>query len=265
MNEDKYLDIWDLQKTFKTPDGGEQVVVDGFRLRVAKGEFISIIGHSGCGKSTVLAMVAGLSTPTSGTIILAGKEVTEPGLDRGMVFQSPSLLPWLSALGNVKLAVDQAFPSQNEAERIDMAKHYLELVGLGDSLAKKPAELSQGMRQRVGLARAFSLRPRLLLLDEPFGMLDSLTRYELQSILLDLWAEQRQTAIMITHDVDEALYLSDRVVMMTSGPRAHVGETLDVRFDRPRVRETLLESAEYYAARERLIGFLDDAAVSHAA
>jgi nitrate/nitrite transport system ATP-binding protein len=201
-----------------------------------------------------------LNQLTSGFVVLGGREVVGPGPDRGVVFQSPSLLHWLSALDNVLLGVDQAQPKKSKAERKAIAEHYLGLVGLADSLSKKPAELSAGMRQRVGLARAFALSPKLLLLDEPFGMLDSLTRIELHEVLLELWRKDRKTALMVTHDVDEALYLSDRVVMMTSGPEARVGEILDVPFRRPRQRAEVMDHRDYYLLRERLIGFLEDQA-----
>jgi ABC-type nitrate/sulfonate/bicarbonate transport system ATPase subunit len=181
------------------------------------------------------------------------------------VFQAPSLLPWLSALDNVLLGVDQVHPKKTKAERRAIAEHYLGLVGLADSVAKKPAELSAGMRQRVGLARAFALSPKLLLLDEPFGMLDSLTRIELHEVLLQLWRQDRKTALMVTHDVDEALYLSDRVVMMTNGPEARVGEILHVPFTRPRERAKVMDHPDYYVLRERLIGFLEDQAHTQAA
>jgi nitrate ABC transporter ATP-binding subunit len=240
-------------------------VVRDFNLCVKQGEFVSLIGHSGCGKSTVLAMVAGLSEPTSGGLILAGREIDGPGPDRGVVFQSPSLLPWLTALGNVTLGVRQANPRSSRAECDRIAAHYLELVGLGDSLHRRAAQLSQGMRQRVGLARAFALNPKLLLLDEPFGMLDSLTRMELQQILIDLWQQDQKTALMVTHDVDEALLLSDRVVMMTNGPEARVGDILDVPFARPRNRGELLDDPAFEALRDQLVGFLEDHAVGHAA
>ena len=186
MNQ-KFLEITGLGKTFPTPTG-PAAIVKGFELTLAEGEFVSIIGHSGCGKSTVLSIVAGLAQLTDGAVILAGKEVVEAGPDRGVVFQAPCLLAWLSALENVMLGVDQVFADKSKSERVDIASHYLKLVGLGDSLHKRPAELSSGMRQRVGLARAFALAPRMLLLDEPFGMLDSLTRIELQDVLLELWA-----------------------------------------------------------------------------
>jgi len=236
------------------------VIVESFNLTIAEGEFVSIIGHSGCGKSTVLSIVAGLNKATSGDVVLAGKEVIEAGPDRGVVFQAPCLLEWLNALENVLLGVDQVFPKKSKKERRDMAAHYLTLVGLGDALEKRPRELSSGMRQRVGLARAFALDPKMLLLDEPFGMLDSLTRLELQEILLELWRANKKTAMMVTHDVDEALFVSDRIVMMTSGPRAKVGEILTVPFARPRDRAAVMAHAEYYPLRERLIGFLEDQA-----
>jgi nitrate ABC transporter ATP-binding subunit len=256
MNQ-KYLEISQLGKTFQTPTG-LAIIVKHFDLVLAEGEFVSVIGHSGCGKSTVLSIVAGLTESSDGAVILAGKEVCEAGPDRGVVFQAPCLLAWLSALDNVKLGVDQVFQEKTNAERIEIAAHYLGLVGLGDALHKRPAELSSGMRQRVGLARAFALSPRLLLLDEPFGMLDSLTRIELQDVLLELWAHDKKTALMVTHDVDEAVFLSDRVVMMTSGPEARVGEILHVPFARPRNRHQLMESPEFYDLREHLVGFLED-------
>ena len=252
-----FLDISFVSKSYPTA-AGPAVIVRDFKLDVGKGEFISLIGHSGCGKSTVLAMIAGLTNATTGGILLAGREVTGPGPDRGVVFQSPCLLPWLTALDNVMLGVDRVYPHVSKAERRQVADYYLNVVGLGDSLHRKPGELSQGMRQRVGLARAFALSPKMLLLDEPFGMLDSLTRYELQDVLLSLWQRDQKTAVMVTHDVDEALFLSDRIVMMTDGPAATVGEILSVRFPRPRDRKQLLEDPEYYRLREQLIGFLEE-------
>lgn len=254
-----FLEISQLTKSYPKPDGrGETVIVDRFDLTVRKGEFIALIGHSGCGKSTVLSMVAGLTEATSGGVILTGKEVVGAGPDRGVVFQSPCLLPWLTAFENVMLGVDQVYYTASAVERREIAEYYLAVVGLADSLHKKPAELSQGMRQRAGIARAFALSPKLLLLDEPFGMLDSLTRYELQDVLLDLWQKDQKTALMVTHDVDEALYLADRVVMMTNGPAATVGEILEVTFPRPRSRKQLLEDPAYYRLREQLIGFLEE-------
>jgi nitrate ABC transporter ATP-binding subunit len=253
------VDLSNLSKVYATPKG-PAVIVKDFNLRIAKGEFVTLIGHSGCGKSTVLSMLAGLNDITSGAIILAGKELVGAGPDRGVVFQSPSLLPWCTAFENVKLGVDQVFYTASATERREIVEYYLTIVGLGDSMHKRPAELSQGMRQRVGIARAFALKPKMLLLDEPFGMLDSLTRYELQAVLLKLWRENRITTLMVTHDVDEALYLSDRVVCMTDGPEAEVGEVLTVGFPRPRERQAVMNHPDYYLLREQLITFLEDRA-----
>jgi nitrate ABC transporter ATP-binding subunit len=202
-------------------------------------------------------MVAGLSTITSGGIVLAGKELKGPGPDRGVVFQAPSLLPWMTAFQNVMLGVDQVFYTAEARERALIAEYYLTLVGLGESMHKLPSELSQGMRQRVGIARAFALAPKMLLLDEPFGMLDSLTRYELQEVLISLWRREKITAMMVTHDVDEALFLSDRIVCMTDGPAAGIGEVMKVDFPRPRFRKEVMEHPDYYQLREHLIEFLE--------
>ncbi len=253
----KFLEISQLVKTFPTPKGPLTVVRD-FDLGVKKGEFITLIGHSGCGKSTVLSMVAGLSDVTTGGIILAGKEVVGAGPDRGVVFQAPCLLPWFTAFENVMLGINQVYYTASKLERTQIAEYYLSLVGLGDSMHKRPGELSQGMRQRCGIARAFALSPKMLLLDEPFGMLDSLTKFELQDVLLDLWQRDQKTALMVTHDVDEALYLSDRVVMMTDGPEATVGDILEINFPRPRTRKQLMEDPEYYRLREYLLHFLNE-------
>lgn len=253
----KYLEIWQLQKSFPTPNG-PLVVVEDFSLNLEQGEFVSLIGHSGCGKSTVLSVVAGLTPASKGTVVLGDREVTGPGPDRGVVFQTPCLFPWMTVMQNVTLGLEQVMPKVTNKEREAVARHYLELVDLGDSTHKRPTELSQGMRQRVGLARAFALSPKMLLLDEPFGMLDSLTRLELHEVLLTLWRENKKTLLMVTHDVDEALFLSDRVVMMTNGPNATVGEILHIPFARPRDRASLLEDPAYYALRERLMVFLED-------
>jgi nitrate ABC transporter ATP-binding subunit len=258
----EFLVIDQLSKVYPTPKG-PATIVQNFNLRVRKGEFVSLIGHSGCGKSTVLSMVAGLNPISTGAIILAGRELTGPGPDRGIVFQSPCLLPWLTARENVLLGVDQAFYTASREERGQIADYYLTLVGLADAMQKYPAALSQGMRQRVGIARAFALAPKMLLLDEPFGMLDSLTRFELQQVLLDLWRKDQKTALMVTHDVDEALFLSDRIVCMTDGPAAEVGEIIEVPFPRPRVRSHLLQLPEYYELREQLISFLNERAHRH--
>jgi nitrate/nitrite transport system ATP-binding protein len=248
-----------LTKTFpgKSLKTAPTTVVKEFSLKMRPGEFITLIGHSGCGKSTVLSMVAGLSSSSGGNIIIAGQETTEAGPDRGVVFQAPCLLPWMTALQNVQLGVDQAYYTAPAAERRDLAAYYLHLVGLGDSLNRYPRELSQGMRQRVGIARAFALQPKMLLLDEPFGMLDALTRIELQDILLSIWKENQITTLMVTHDVDEAIFLSDRVVMMTDGPEAEVGDILTIPFDRPRDRAAVMADPRYDTAREHLISFLN--------
>ncbi|MEQ2010431.1 MAG: ABC transporter ATP-binding protein, partial [Limisphaerales bacterium] len=201
-----HVELSELTKVYSTPKG-PAVIVQDFNLRIAKGEFVTLIGHSGCGKSTVLSMLAGLNDITGGVIVLGGKELVGAGPDRGVVFQSPSLLPWYTAYENVMLGVEQVFFTASAEERREIVEYYLTVVGLGESMHKRPAELSQGMRQRVGIARAFALKPKMLLLDEPFGMLDSLTRYELQAVLLKLWRDNRITTLMVTHDVDEALYL----------------------------------------------------------
>ncbi len=251
------LELDRLWKTYDTPKG-PATIVKNFNLKLKEGEFTTLIGHSGCGKSTVLMMVAGLSDLSQGNMILAGREASGPGPDRGIVFQSPCLLPWMTAFENVMLGVNQVYFTASKAERRQMAEYYLTIVGLGEAMHKYPGELSQGMRQRVGIARAFVLQPKMLLLDEPFGMLDSLTRYELQEVLLELWRRNRITTLMVTHDVDEAIFLSDRVVMMTDGPEAEVGDILKIPFERPRNRKQIMEDPRYYELREHLITFLND-------
>jgi len=256
-NDPKYLEFFNVSKVYPTAKGPLTVVED-FNLLIKQGEFISVIGHSGCGKSTVLTMAAGLSDISNGGIILDKKEVDFAGPDRGVVFQAPCLFPWMTAFENVNLGVDQVFPHASKAERKDIVTYYLERVGLGSDIHKNASEMSGGMRQRVGIARAFALSPKLLLLDEPFGMLDSLTRMELQDVLMEVWNRTRVTAIMITHDVDEAIRLSDRVVMMTNGPNASVGQILEIDLPRPRIRADLLENPKYYQYRADLIQFLED-------
>jgi len=253
----RFIEIVELAKVYPTPKG-PAVIVEGFELRIAKGEFVALIGHSGCGKSTVLSMIAGLTEPSDGNIVLDGREIDGPGPDRGVVFQAPCLLPWMTAFENVMLGVEQVYPHATPAQRRQIVEYYLARVGLADAMHKRPAELSGGMRQRVGIARAFALAPKMLLLDEPFGMLDSLTRLDLQDVLLELWGRDQTTALMVTHDVDEALFLADRVVMMTSGPAARVGEILDVELPRPREREAVLANPDYYRLRERLLRFLGE-------
>ena len=255
--DQRYVEFFEVRKTFATPKG-PLTVVDGFDLLMKKGEFISLIGHSGCGKSTVLSMVAGLQDVTSGGIVLDNKEVAGAGPDRAVVFQAPSLLPWMTARENVALGVDRVYPHASKAERDDIVTYYLSRVGLADAMDKRATELSNGMRQRVGIARAFALSPKLLLLDEPFGMLDSLTRWELQEVLMEVWSRTQVTAICVTHDVDEAVLLADRVVMMTNGPNARIGKIMDVDIERPRTRRALLEHARYYEYRAELLTFLED-------
>jgi nitrate/nitrite transport system ATP-binding protein len=261
-HDDRFLEFSQVVKVYPTPKG-PQTVVDGFDIKLKRGEFVSVIGHSGCGKSTVLSMVAGLTDISAGVIVLDGREVAGAGPDRGLVFQAPSLVPWLSAYDNVMLGVQRVFPHASPAERHNVAAYYLGRVGLGGAMHKHASELSNGMKQRVGIARAFALEPKLLLLDEPFGMLDSLTRWDLQEVLMEVWTRSQVTAVMVTHDVDEAILLADRVVMMTNGPNAKIGRVLDVPLPRPRTREALLEHARYYELREELIGFLEDCGRQH--
>lgn len=253
----RYVEFSNVCKVYPTKKGPVRVV-DGFELKMKQGEFISVIGHSGCGKSTVLSMMAGLNSISEGVIVLDGKEIDGAGPDRGIVFQAPSLVPWLSAFDNVMLGVKQVFSDAKPQERAEIVEHYLSRVGLGDQMHKRANELSNGMKQRVGIARAFALSPKLLLLDEPFGMLDSLTRWDLQEVLMEVWARTKLTAMMVTHDVDEAILLADRVVMMTNGPNAKVGKVMEVNLPRPRTRKALLEHPDYYALREELLTFLSD-------
>ena len=251
-----FLDLVNLSKIYPTRKG-PFVVLEDFNLTLPESEFVCLIGHSGCGKSTILTMVAGLNEISKGSVSLAGKEIDGPGPDRGVVFQSPSLLPWLSAYDNVLLGVKKVYPAASKKERDMIVKYYLDAVGLGGAFDKMPKELSQGMRQRVGIARAFALKPKMMLLDEPLGMLDALTKHELQDLIVKLHSEHKLTTLMVTHDVDEALYLSDRIVMMTNGPKATVGEILINDLPRPRERVSLLEHPDYYKYRERLITFLE--------
>jgi nitrate/nitrite transport system ATP-binding protein len=256
-NPDKYVEFYNVHKVFATPKG-PLTVVEGFNLDIRRGECVSLIGHSGCGKSTALSMCAGLTEISDGGITLDGREITTAGPDRGVVFQAPTLLNWLTARENVALGVERVYPHASKAERRDVVDYYLHRVGLGDALDKRAAEMSNGMRQRVGLARAFALSPKLLLLDEPFGMLDALTRWDLQEVLMDILKRTRITAICVTHDVDEAILLADRVVMMTNGPRARIGKVMQVDLPRPRTRKMLLEHSRYYAYREELLSFLEE-------
>jgi nitrate/nitrite transport system ATP-binding protein len=243
-----FVEIAALGKTYDTPVGSAEIVRD-FTLYVDRGEFVCLLGHSGCGKTTVLSILMGLVAPTIGGVVIDGREIDGPGTDRGVVFQSATLLPWLSVHDNVRLALDQV--SGGDAER------YLTAVGLGGLGRMYPRELSAGMQQRVGIARAFALEPRLLLLDEPFSLLDALTRLELQDQLVELWEATRRTVIMVTHDVDEALLLADRIVLMTNGPAATIGRIIDVPFVRPRRREVILADPDYFWLRDSIVDFLE--------
>ncbi|HUD27860.1 MAG TPA: nitrate ABC transporter ATP-binding protein [Novosphingobium sp.] len=253
--ERRYLEFFRLHKVYPTPKGPLTVVED-FNLLMDKGEFVSLIGHSGCGKSTVLTMAAGLNAISAGGIVLDNREIDVAGPDKAVVFQAPSLMPWLTARQNVALGVERVYPHASKAERRDIVDYYLGRVGLGDSMDRMAAEMSNGMRQRVGIARAFALSPRLLLLDEPFGMLDSLTRWDLQDVLVETWNRTKVTAIMVTHDVDEAILLADRVVMMTNGPNATIGKVLKVDLPRPRDRKALLDDPKFYQYRQEVLHFL---------
>ncbi len=253
----RYLQFSQLHKVYPTPNGPLTVVED-FELTLEKGEFVSLIGHSGCGKSTVLTMTAGLNEISQGAIVLDGKHVTEADPERAVVFQAPSLFPWLTAKENVAVGADRVYPRASQQERQDVVEYYLERVGLADAMDRPAAALSNGMKQRVGIARAFALSPKLLLLDEPFGMLDSLTRWELQEVLMEVWSRTKVTAVCVTHDVDEAILLADRVVMMTNGPRATIGKVMKVDLPRPRTRASLLEHPDYYLYREQLLSFLEE-------
>lgn len=249
------LDLTQLGMSFPTPNG-DFVALKNVNLRIQEGEFISLIGHSGCGKSTVLNLVAGLHLPTSGGVIVDGREVAGPGPDRAVVFQNHSLLPWLTVYQNVELAVKQIAKGKSKAWIKEQVNHYLELIQMSHASDKKPDEISGGMKQRVGIARALALQPKVLLMDEPFGALDALTRARLQDSLMEIQAELNNTVIMITHDVDEAVLLSDKIVMMTNGPAATVGEVLDINLPRPRNRVELAENAEYQHCRQAVLRFL---------
>ena len=261
---ERFVEFSQVIKTYPTPKG-PLTVVDGFDLRIRKGEFISLIGHSGCGKSTVLSMMAGLNDISGGGIILDGREVDGAGPDRGVVFQAPNLFPWLTARQNVALGVERVYPHASAKDRQAIIEYYLGRVGLGQALDAGVTALSNGMKQRVGIARAFALSPKLLLLDEPFGMLDSLTRWELQEVLMEVWSRTRVTAICVTHDVDEAILLADRVVMMTNGPNARIGKILQIDLPRPRSRRELLAHPDYYRTREEVLNFLEEYEHGHMA
>jgi nitrate/nitrite transport system ATP-binding protein len=250
-----FLQIKDLSKVYPTPSG-PYPVLENVNLTVCEGEFVCVIGHSGCGKSTLLNMVSGFNQPTEGEVLLEDNRITEPGPDRMVVFQNYALLPWKTAEENVYLGVNTVYNSLPEDEKHKIAKAHLELVGLTEAAKKRPTELSGGMKQRVSIARALAIRPKVLILDEPFGALDPITREELQEELLKIWQEYKVTILMITHDIDEALFLADRIVMMTNGPAATIGEILEVPFSRPRDRARVMEDPRYYELRNEALDFL---------
>ncbi|BAU11363.1 nitrate ABC transporter, ATPase subunits C and D [Leptolyngbya sp. NIES-3755] len=251
-----FLEISHLQKAYKTGDR-ETVILKDVNLTIGEREYISIIGHSGCGKSTLLKIVAGLEQATSGSVRLEGREIRKPGAERMMVFQQYSLLPWLTVSQNIRLAIDEVLKDASPVEKKQIVSEHLAMVNLTAAADKYPDEISGGMKQRVGIARALATRPKMLLMDEPFGALDALTRGKLQRQVLEIWENHRQAVMMITHDVDEAIYMSDRIVLMTNGPEATIGEILDVPFAHPRDRSKIRNSPEYYQLRNHALNFLD--------
>jgi len=257
MKQRSYLTLEGITVEFMTK-AGPFCALDSIDLSIDKGQFVALIGHSGCGKSTLLNAVAGLVKPTRGVIFLNDEVIDAPGPDRAVVFQDHSLLPWLTVEENVRLAVDKTAKGKSKAERRDWVMHNLELVQMAHAAGKRPGELSGGMKQRVGIARAIAMNPRVLLMDEPFGALDALTRAALQDVVMGLQAQLNNTVLMITHDVDEAVLLADRVVMMTNGPAARIGEDLTVRLARPRNRLEAIDTADYAAARHAVIHFLHE-------
>lgn len=252
-----FLEIENLVKSYPNPNGEEFVILDRVNLSIRKGEYISIIGHSGCGKSTLLKIVGGLEKATSGLVTLEGKEIRKPGADRMMVFQQYSLLPWLTVKENIRLAVDEVYKKISKVEKQQVVSEHLTMVNLTAAADKYPDEISGGMKQRVGIARALAVRPKLLLMDEPFGALDALTKSKLHKQVLAICEEYHQTAMMITHDVDEAIFMSDRIILMSNGPKANIGEILTIPFPHPRNPHELRESKEYYEIRNHALDFLD--------
>ena len=252
-----FVSIENLGKSYPRKNSNEEAIIfEDVSLTIEKGEFVCIIGHSGCGKSTILNVLAGLDSPSSGAIIMDNKEIAGPSLDRGVVFQNYSLLPWLTVLQNVTFGVKARYPDWSKSEVTEHSTKFLEMVGLGQTLQLKPSQLSGGMRQRGSIARAFATQPKLLLLDEPFGALDALTRGNIQDELVKICSEIEQTVFMITHDVDEAIYLADRILLMTNGPNAFIAEDIQVNIDRPRNRGKMIDSPDYYAIRNYLVDFL---------
>jgi nitrate/nitrite transport system ATP-binding protein len=256
MHISKFIDIQNVEQTFKTKKGNFPALRD-INLTVAKGEFVALIGHSGCGKSTLLNLIAGLTVPTQGVLLCADKEIAGPGPERAVVFQNHSLLPWLTCFENIYLAVERVFAAtESKAQLKARTDAALALVGLTAAAQKRPGEISGGMKQRVGIARALSMEPKVLLMDEPFGALDALTRAKLQDELLEIVARTHSTVVMVTHDVDEAVLLSDKIVMMTNGPAATIGEVLHVDLPRPRNRVELADDPQYQQYRKAVIDFL---------
>lgn len=254
LSED-FLIIENVSKVYPTSKG-PYTVLENVNLKVKQGEFICVIGHSGCGKSTLLNMVSGFAQPTGGYVRLEGQAITKPGPDRMVVFQNYALLPWLTAFENIYLAVDSVTPNKPEAEKRAIVRDHLAMVGLTEAADKKPTQISGGMKQRVSIARALAIRPKVLILDEPFGALDAITKEELQEELLKIWGDNRCTVLMITHDIDEALFLADRLVMMSNGPHATIGEIMQIPFSRPRDRDRIMEDPEYYKLRNYALDFL---------
>ncbi|MEB3212340.1 MAG: nitrate ABC transporter ATP-binding protein [Leptolyngbyaceae bacterium] len=252
-----FLTIEHIIKTYRKPNGDQFVVLNGIDLEIGKQEYVSVIGHSGCGKSTLMRIVAGLEKPTSGIVTLEGKAIRKPGAERMMVFQGYALLPWLTVRENIRMAVDEVFQTMSRADKITIVNEHIDMVKLSAAADKYPHELSGGMKQRVGVARALATRPKMLLLDEPFGALDALTRPKLQQDVLEIWGQHPQAVMMITHDVDEAIFMSDRVVMMTNGPGATIGQVLDIPLPRPRDRHELRESKDYFDLRNEALDFLE--------
>lgn len=255
QKQEDFLVIEGVNKIYPTAEG-PYTVLDDINLKVREGEFICLIGHSGCGKSTLLNMVSGFNKPTNGVVCLQGQPITEPGPDRMMVFQNYCLLPWLNVFDNVYLAVDSVFPNKTQVEKRAIVREHLAMVGLTEAAQKKPNQISGGMKQRVAIARALAIRPQVLILDEPFGALDAITKEELQEELLQIWSDHQVTVLMITHDIDEALFLADKLVMMTNGPAANIGEVLEIPFSRPRNRRLIMENPEYYHLRNYALDFL---------
>ncbi len=260
---DDFLVVENLVKSYPKTDGTVSTILENVDLTIGSKEYIAVIGHSGCGKSTLLKIIAGLEKPTSGTACLEGKLIRKPGAERMMVFQNYSLLPWLTVRENIRLAVDEVLKNASRSEKISIVNEHLAMVNLTAAADKYPDQISGGMKQRVGIARALATRPKMLLMDEPFGALDTLTKQKLQQEVLKIWEAHRQAVMMITHDVDEAIYMADRIVLMTNGPNATIGEILTVPFPHPRDRHAMRETSEYYDLRNHALDFLERYFTNH--